>query len=294
MIENENRCEREMERLKQHNKIIHDTDKIMSHMTDFGCALLTPNYACVKDIHKKLVDPAEKAGFAIKEHKRIQIVESDLPILFFDCPNQFPPEIIQQLLDNEVFIVFLKQWNTDKSVLKMLYDFQNYLTERQLIESEFLRSYIEEDENETQYYSSPVFKPYTIILSEDPLFIEINETNDNIIDDDTNDNQYEQNVHPNETMVSEAENDAEEVVVEEIRNLNDKRNSIRLSDIEFSDHEIDNNSLRSVHTAQAIDVQVRTVKGKTLMRTRSVWIPANERTNAALIYLYFRHVSCFE
>lgn len=121
ILAEQERIEYEAEETRKKNFVIHVTDKIMQAVPDMGCAFIMPNHAKARDLQKKLVEPTEKSGLVIKDRKFVTIKPEELFTLHFDCPNQLPPEMLENLFKNEVLALNFRQTNNDKSVSGTFY-----------------------------------------------------------------------------------------------------------------------------------------------------------------------------
>lgn len=82
-------------------------------MPDMGVTLLFPHYAKERDIHKKLIDPAEKCGLILKDRRMVILKESDFVFINFECENPIHPEICKILFKEDVYVCMWKTMDTE-------------------------------------------------------------------------------------------------------------------------------------------------------------------------------------
>lgn len=92
---------------RRHDYLRFVTDQIIKNASSLGVTVLMP-HTISRDLFKKLTESAEKFQLAPKDKKNVQILPEHLEILNFECVNPMPKNMLDQILNKDVFLVC---WN---------------------------------------------------------------------------------------------------------------------------------------------------------------------------------------
>lgn len=306
--EEQNRIECEAELAAKNARVFFVTDQISEKMKDIGVTLVFPNYAKQRDINKLLVDPGDKIGLVVKDKRLLQIKESDLEILHFECDNPMHPEVLKKLIkDNDELHGFLWKLgdNETRPVCEVMTSFVSKMTMSQPTFDE--NGDIDEDNR-----IPPTLKPYQFpIDNPEPSLLTVEEdiaidpTSMESENESSNDQKKEgevEDVDSESTRTSDVaagpphDEPTDPVVTEESKKDDTVDNSIQTGlEVEGESSTTSRKISKTSASTRITDIsssgiRVEMVNGKYIASCLPMWAAANQRANSALIYLYFRHV----
>lgn len=269
--EEQARLEKDFVEKERRDYITFVTSEIMNSMPDMGITLIMPNLAKERDIHKKLLDPADKFELVTKDRKLIQILPEELEVLYFEIENPFPDFVLEYLHGKEIFAVAWKKGDTDlRPVEEVMNLFVDLCTKQQDVLDEF-------GNPDPELIKPVLFKPLEVPLPEESA-VEVQEPE-----------KKPECVH--EEPETESEEHPEKV--EEFHVSEDQPEETNVEDNEENKAEPDEPNIIAEQPSiiESIKSETKLDDSHNMFKQPALWTPANSRTTAAFIYTYFRNVT---
>ncbi|XP_055376299.1 thioredoxin domain-containing protein 6 isoform X2 [Condylostylus longicornis] len=262
------RVEREAEELKRKAYLNFCTNTIMKNMQETGISICGPHIN--RDGLKKVLEIADREKLQTKDRKVSMLEPSQIEILDYASSNPIEPKVLDHMYNKELIIIMWKLAEGEtRPIEEALFALRDGIS----------KPY--PDENEPEEMLPPLFPPLEIKVYED-LLEKLSETKSEMV-----------NKVKNATEPAETKNEAETDIEAKETNENDeKENEVEEEKTEEEQQE-PKDTTEEKHQEENV---VETEKEKQpalppakIIYIPSLWTPANKRTNAAGIYVFFRH-----
>ncbi|XP_061394932.1 uncharacterized protein LOC133330512 [Musca vetustissima] len=272
------------------------TDTIMENLNDMGVTLFGPQVN--RDMFKKIMEPADILKIQCKDRKVTQINREDFKIIHHDCTNPIDEDILKQLEGKELLLCYWKIPGEGEEVPAILNEYAKELTKTETIPPD--------EFNEEEQIKPPIVPslevvveyevtddeaddaedvPETPINEEAPLAPEVEEA-EKELEENPEENHNDNPEEPDENLAIEDLN--LEAVDEPGLEMATEDLNLQLEDLE-KEIVVENNEKPSDEAKKESEKnKKRRLCSKTL-QLPAIWVPNDQRTHAALIYIYFRN-----
>ncbi|XP_037935742.1 uncharacterized protein LOC119669793 isoform X2 [Teleopsis dalmanni] len=262
----------EEEKLRERNDYLtFVTDTIMENLPEMGVTLFGPQVN--RDMFKKVMEPADLLKIQCKDRKVVPLNKESFEIINFACNNPLTPDVLDYMDGKEHLLCYWKKpEDSKKMVCEVLMGYEHELITKRK----------NPDELNTELPElPPILEPLNVTLE-----VELKEGEEY-------EEEVEEEVHhakPGSTHSVKAAEVKEEPkpegeTNEENEGVEQHEEGYEQMDF-FMDNPLDDFNEEQVEEEEVIPEPVKRYR-KVKLKIPPIWVPNNNRTHAALIYVFF-------
>uniref|UniRef100_A0A1A9WQ32 DUF4746 domain-containing protein n=1 Tax=Glossina brevipalpis TaxID=37001 RepID=A0A1A9WQ32_9MUSC len=254
---------------KRVNYLMYVTDAIMDALPDMGVTLFGPQVN--RDMFKKLQEPADVLKIQCKDRKMATLSTEQFDVINFQCVNPLTPDVIEQLHGKECLCCLWKAPDEGSTISVYLNQYAQELT---------MTKYIKPDDFHEEQEIPPILTPMDVKVE-----IEVGDGEE-----------WEEEPEPETAAQREAREEAEEPKEDEFEDEEEEAATAAgppeppPMDMPPMDLGLD-----IIEEPEQKEEEEKPVEEAPKKRTRKItvkippiWVPNDQRTHAALIYIFFR------
>ncbi|XP_073843662.1 uncharacterized protein [Musca autumnalis] len=276
------------------------TDTIMENLNDMGVTLFGPQVN--RDMFKKIMEPADLLKIQCKDRKVTQINREDFKIIHHNCSNPIGEDVLKQFEGKELLLCYWKIPGEGQEVPDILNEYARELTKSETIPPD--------EFNEEEQVKPPIVPTLEVEVEYEVTDDEAeDETPENPQAEETSEAPEADGATPNKEDEEQEPNEN----AEETQNENDQETDETLAEEELNLEAVDEPGLEMVTEDLNLNLEdlekeiipeeqqkptdeTKTTKKETKKRLcrktlqlPAIWVPNDQRTHAAMIYVYFRN-----
>ncbi|XP_004522400.1 uncharacterized protein LOC101454137 isoform X1 [Ceratitis capitata] len=288
--------EKAAKKKKRHDYLNSMTDTIIENIPDMGVTVFGPQVN--RDMYKKILEPAENMKLQCKDRRVISVSRADFDIVNYACPNPLPDDVLEQLDQRDLMMCFWKMPEDDRRPIpEVLNKYAHELTkERHEVD----------DLTEEEIVHPPIIVPMDLTIE-----IELQE-GEEWEEDETEPEPASAPTASNKKGHKKEEQAAPAVAAEPAEGEEDEAEEgsegdegeggeagegsempeLQLDldldlDLDFDLGEMEEGETEAEPEPE-VEIVVKKRYRKKIIRVPPIWVAANARTHAALIYVFFR------
>lgn len=267
--EESERIEMEAAQKRRRDYLTFVTDEIIKNASDLGVTILMP-HVMSRDLLKRLTEPADKCQLVAKDKKNVQITLEHVEIIEFECTHPIPLYLLDHINNKDLFMVCWKLAtdNSSGDACKSIEEILNEFVSLVWYEATTENCSATDDNNG----SHTLLKSLSIMIDANA--------------DDMDRIEIERLSSINAENKISPEKEPEILLTDDVGNKICNDPVIGQEDkITKKSNEFNEGKTKNANEKDGVS------NHKVKVRIPPIWAPSNQRTNAALIYLYFRSVS---